>query len=410
MSSHISGVRRPRGRRSRVAVAVALAGALGALAACAPSTSTGSGTGGGSGSSSGSGAEASATPVIDGDFDLDALIAAAKKEGSVTVYDSTGDITKAAAAFTAEYGVKATGVKSKVGATLEKMTRENQAGNVTIDATFYEDGPSLVGQLIPQKVVYTWIPGPIAKQLPVASRNPLQVLSKGNLFVYNPKIFPDGCPVKNIWDLTEPAWKGKIAMQDPLGKPNIVEFLNQLKSSGETQLREAYKAKYGKELPDSTSAGDEWVKGLAKNKPILTSSDDDAAAAVASPNQKQERIGLVSNAKFRDVEEKKFSMRVCTGMQPWAGYQYPKYAAIATKTEHPNAAKLFVYFMLTQKGIDTEMETGGIPGNPQLKPGAFMPDGLTDWNQQLFVFDPAKLQNDFTNLQTMQDFWRLNHG
>lgn len=404
MSSHYSGVRSPRGRRRRVAVAVTLAGALGALAACAPSTTAGSDTGGGSGAS------ASATPVIDGDFDLDQLVAAAKKEGSVTVYDSTGDITKTAAAFTAKYGIKATGVKSKVGATLEKMTRENQAGNVTIDATFYEDGPSLVGQLLPQKVVYTWIPGSLAQQIPAASQNPLQVLSKGNMWVYNPKLFPDGCPVNNIWDLTGPDWKGKVALQDPLGKPNIVEFFNQMKASGDTQLREAYKAKYGKDLPAGTSAGDEWVKGLAKNKPILTSSDDDAAAAVASPNQTQERIAMVSNAKFRDVGDKGFSMKVCTGMQPWAGYQYPKYAAVATKTSHPNAAKLFVYFMLTQAGVDTQMETGGIPGNPTLKPGSFMPAGLTDWNKQLFVFDPAKLGNDFTELQTMQDFWRLNHG
>lgn len=46
-----------------------------------------------------------------------------------------------AKAFTAAYGIKATGVKSKVGDTLEKMTREAQANNITIDVTMYEDGP-----------------------------------------------------------------------------------------------------------------------------------------------------------------------------------------------------------------------------------------------------------------------------
>lgn len=405
MTSHISGVRRPHGRRRRVAVTVALAGALCAAAACAPSSSTGSGDGGDAGSSAG----ATPSAAVDADFDLDALIAAAKEEGSVTVYDSTGDITKTAAAFTAKYGIKATGVKSKVGNTLEKMTREYQAGNVTIDATLYEDGPSLVGQLLPQKVVYTWVPGDLAKVIPAASQNPLQVLSKGNMWIYNPKLFPDGCPVDNVWDLADPKWKGKIVLQDPLGKPNIVEFFSQLKSGGDAKLREAYKAEYGKDLADG-SAAEAWIKGLAKNKPILTSSDGDSSAAVASPNQTKERIALVSNAKFRDVEDKGYNMRVCTGMQPWAGFQYPKYAAIATKTAHPNAAKLFIYFMLTQAGVDTQLETGGIPGNPQLKPGAFMPDGLADWNKQLFVFDPAKLATDFSDLQTMQDFWRLNHG
>ncbi|WP_037857780.1 ABC transporter substrate-binding protein [Streptomyces sp. NRRL S-340] len=394
---------RPRltGRHRRTAVAVALAGALGAAAACAPSGNAGSGAGPGAGPS--------VKPVIETGFDLDRLVAAARKEGSVTVYDSTGDITKTAAAFTAEYGIKATGVKSKVGDTLEKMTRENQAGNATIDATFYEDGPSLVGQLLAQKVVYTWIPGSLVQDIPAPRQNPLQVLSKGNMWVYNPRLFPKGCPVRNVWDLTDPAWKGKVALQDPLGKPNMVEFFNQLKSGGETRLRQAYRAKYGKDLPAGESAGEAWVKGLAGNSPILTSSDDDAAAAVASPNQTKERLALVSNAKFRDVKDKDYSMRVCTGMQPWAGYQYPKFAAVATKTRHPNAARLFVYFMLTQAGVDTQMNTGGVPGNPRLKPGSFMPDGLTDWNGQLFVFDPARLGGDFANLQAMQDYWRLNH-
>ncbi len=403
MPSHSSGTRTRRAGR-RLAAALALAGALGAAAACAPSTT---GTGAGGGPEAGSGAR---PPVVDKDFDLGKLIAAAKKDGSVTVYDSTGDITKTAAAFTAEYGIKATGVKSKVGDTLEKMTRENQGGNVTIDVTFYEDGPSLVGQLLAQKVVYTWIPGDLVQDIPPAGRNPLQVLSKGNLFVYNPRLFPDGCPVHNIWDLADPAWKGKVALQDPLSKPNIVEFFNQLKSGGESRLREAYKAKYGKDLPAGDSAAETWVERLAENSPILTSSDDDAAAAVAAPNQRKERVALVSNAKFRDVKDKNYHMRVCAGMQPWAGYQYPKYAAIATKTEHPDAAKLFVYFMLTQAGVDTQMNTGGVPGNPRLERGAFMPDGLTDWKRQLFVFDPAKLPSDFADLQAMQDLWRLNHG
>jgi iron(III) transport system substrate-binding protein len=402
MSRHFSGSDSRRSRHYRCITAVVIAGALGA--AGAPSGSDGT-----SGSGSGASADDS-KPVIDQGFDVDKLVAAAKKEGSVTIYDSTGDITKTAAAFTAKYGIKATGVKSKVGETLEKMTRENQSGNVTIDVTNYEDGPSLVGQLLAEKTVYTYIPGTVAKDLPAERQNPLHVLSKGNMWVYNPKLFPEGCPVDNIWDLADPEWKGKVALQDPLGKPNIVEFFNQLKSGGDDQLRQAYQDKHHKALPAGDSAAETWVKGLAKNSPILTSSDDDAAAAVAAPNQKKPRVALVSNAKFRDTKDKGYHMRVCTEMRPWAGYQYPKYTAVAKKAKHPNAAKLFVHFMLTQDGIDTQMDTGGVPGNPTLKSGTFMPAGLTDWNKQLFVFDPAKLRTDFENLQTMQDLWRLNHG
>ncbi|MDT0609102.1 ABC transporter substrate-binding protein [Streptomyces lancefieldiae] len=396
------GASRPGPRFLLTALVAVLVGAT----ACAPSSRQGDADA----------ARGSAIPsaVVDdpADFDLDALVAAAKKEGSVTVYDSSGDITKVAEAFTAKYGIKATGVKNKVGDTLEKMTREAQADNVTIDMTLYEDGPSLVGKLLPQKVVHTWIPADLADQVPAANRSPLLVLSKANVWVYNPKLFPKGCPVDNIWDLAGPGWRGKVALQDPLGKPNIIEWFNQLSNGADQALRDAHSAAHpGEELKTSQrTAAQEWVVRLAKNSPVLTSADDDVAAAVASPNQTQPRIGLVSNAKFRDVEEKNYSMRVCDTLKPWSGYLYPKYSAIATKTTHPNAAKLFTHFILTEEGISHEMGAGGISGSTAVKQGSFSPPGLSDWKKELFSFDPKFLAKNFADTEAMQDLWRLSHS
>ncbi|HEX8347221.1 MAG TPA: hypothetical protein VF657_21155, partial [Actinoplanes sp.] len=141
-------------------------------------------------------------------FNLDALVTAAKQEGSVLAYDSSGDIVEVAKAFEAKYGIKAEGVKAKSGDTAEKMTRENQAGNVTIDVTLFEDGPVLVGELLPRKIVTTWIPPDLAKDIPEENRNPLLVLSKANVWGYNTAVYPDGCPVKNVWELTDPKWAG----------------------------------------------------------------------------------------------------------------------------------------------------------------------------------------------------------
>jgi iron(III) transport system substrate-binding protein len=375
-----------------------------AVAGCAPSTAT-------DGASGGDGGDAAlAEPVVDKDFDLAALTAAAKQEGSVTVYDSTGDIKKVAEAFEAKYGIRTTGVKSDVGDTLEKMTREAQAKNVTIDLTLYENGPTLVGQLLPQKTVYTWIPADLADQIDAKNRNPLMVLSKANVWIYNPRVFPSGCPVDNIWDLTSPEWKGKVTLQDPLGKPNIVEWFNQMSSGYDAELRAAYKANTGEDLATTEeSAAHEWVKRLARNRPVLTSADDDVSAAVAAPNQTEQRIGLVSIAKFRDVKGKNYTMKVCDTLEPFVGYQYPKFAAIATGSTHPNAAKLFVHFVLTEEGITPEMGSGGISGNKSVPPSKNNPPGLTDWNKQLIRFDSAKLLADHRAAQPMQDHWRLNH-
>ncbi|MCB1091870.1 MAG: ABC transporter substrate-binding protein, partial [Verrucomicrobiae bacterium] len=71
-----------------------------------------------------------AAPALAGEFSLDALIAAARTEPPITVYDSTGKIVDMAEAFTAKYGVTAVGQKVSANSQLEMLIREHQAGNV----------------------------------------------------------------------------------------------------------------------------------------------------------------------------------------------------------------------------------------------------------------------------------------
>jgi iron(III) transport system substrate-binding protein len=222
--------------------------------------------------------------------------------------------------------------------------------------------------------------------------------------------------VNNLWDLTSPEWAGKVALQDPLAKPNIIEWFNQMSATYDGEMRAAYKAETGKDLQTAQTssgqptAGQEWVKALAGNRPILTNSDDDVSAAVGAPNQTEQRIGLVSIAKFRDVANKGYKLAVCTTLKPYVGYQYPKFGAIATGTTHPNAAKLFMHFAMTEEGIATEMTNGGVSGNTAVAQSANNPSGLTDWDAQLMSFPPDTLLADFRDAEGMQDLWRLARG
>ncbi len=389
-------------RRTRKIVPLALL-AL-AVAACAPST-------GPDAPSSATGAEQPLPgPSIDASLDLDALVAAAKKEGGLLVYDSSGDIEEVAKAFTAKYGIPMEGVKSDTPQTAEKMTREHAAGNVTIDAAMYEDGGVLVGQLIPQGVAQTWVPADLKDQIPAENRNPLLALSKATVFAYNTKLSPGGCPIKNVWDLTEPEWAGKLVMQDPLGKPTVLSFFTQLDAHGNQALEQAYQVKYGKPLQtEEKSAAYEWVKRVSANKPVLTGSDEDISAAVGAPNATDKKIGFMSISKFRNNEDKGYAQATCEGMTPFVGFSYPKYVAIAAKSKHPNAAKLYVHFIMTEEGVKHEIGEGGVSGNSTVKP-LVTPDGLGDWKGQLFHTDPAGLLGDLRNRQTVSDFWRVNHG
>ncbi|MEV0589076.1 ABC transporter substrate-binding protein [Nonomuraea sp. NPDC050310] len=387
-------------RRTKKIVPVA---ALLALAACAPST------GGQAGTADATAAKPLPSASVDTAFDLNALVEAAKKEGSLVVYDSSGDIEEVAKAFTAKYGIAMEGVKSDTPETAEKMTREHAADNVTIDAAMYEDGGVLMGQLIPQGIVQTWVPADLQDQILPEDRNPLRALSKATVFAYNTKLSPGGCPIKNIWDLTEPAWSGKFLMQDPLGKPTVTSFLTQLDSHGNQALEQAYQDKFGEPLKTKEkSAAYEWIRRIAANKPVLTSSDEDTSSAVGAPNAADKKIGFMSISKFRNNEDKGYAQSTCEGMKPFAGFSYPKYVAIAAKSKHPNAAKLYVHFIMTEEGVKHEIGEGGTSGNSTVKP-LVDPPGLTDWSTQLFHTDPQKLVADLQNRQIMSDFWRLTH-
>jgi iron(III) transport system substrate-binding protein len=347
--------------------------------------------------------------VIDADFNLDALIAAAQKEGSVTVLSTSGDALKVADLFTKKYGIKVNASKSNDNNSIQKMTREASAKNYTIDLALFEDGPSLGALLLPQKIVYSWVPADLQADIPDGDKNPLSFINKEQLFAYNPKLFPDGCPVKNLWDLTTPEWNGKFTTQDPLVKPSIIWWFNELALTGSDDLAAAYQKKFGKALEtDQPNAAYAWLDALAKNNPILATTGEDSAAAVGAPNQTEPRIGFFSNATFRDIETKSYQLKVCSGLTPWAGFVYPTYPMIATNAPSPNAAKLFVRFLLTQEGVDPYIHDGGAPTIKGGKAGEF-PPGMTGLGG-LSRFNSANLAKDFENAQQMQDFWRNSHG
>ncbi len=111
------------------------------------------------------------------EFDLDALIAAAKSEPPLQVYDSTGKITEMAEAFAAKYGLQATGTKTKATAQLETIIREVQSGNVQTDVSFISDVPAAIGQLVPRGLAESWVPPDLAGDIDAAAKDPLLIVS-----------------------------------------------------------------------------------------------------------------------------------------------------------------------------------------------------------------------------------------
>jgi iron(III) transport system substrate-binding protein len=341
-------------------------------------------------------------------FNLDALIEAAKKEPPITVYAVTGKIVDTAEAFTAKYGVQASGKKVNEATQVELMIREHQAGNIVGDVSVATDVASAMGELLPEGIATSWTPPDLASDIPEKLRNPLVVVSDPHVWTYNTEKY-DKCPITNIWQLTEPQWKGKLAMLDLFDKPLYADWFNQIETHHNADVAKAYEDLYGKKLETTEkSATAAWVKAFAQNEPLLSDSSTVAEAAGA-PGQAEPFFVITSTAKYRDNEAKGLKLGLCSGVQPFSGFLYPGFGLIAGQTKSPNAAKLFVRYLMTEEGIAPQTADGKISGNTKVALPANEPSGVAKHLDELMAFDAATAADDLDKRESWQDFWRVNY-
>ena len=341
-------------------------------------------------------------------FDLNGLIEAAKKEPPITVYAVTGKIVDTAQAFTKKYGVQASGKKVNEATQIELMIREHQAGNVVGDVSVATDVAAAMGQLLPEGIVKSWTPPDLRKDIPEALRDPIVVASDAHVWTYNTEKY-DKCPVTNIWQLTEPQWKGKLAMLDLFDKPLYADWFNQIEMHHDADMAKAYEALYGKTLDTSRESGTAaWVKAFAQNGPLLSDSTTVADAAGA-PGQSDPFFVITSTAKYRDNEAKGLKLGLCSGLRPFSGFLYPGFGLIAAQTKSPNAAKLFVRYLMTKEGIAPLTADGKISGNSTIQLPADEPSGVAGHIKELMAFDASTAAEDLDKRESWQDFWRMNY-
>ncbi|MCO5731292.1 ABC transporter substrate-binding protein [Rhizobium sp. SSA_523] len=341
-------------------------------------------------------------------FDLDALIEAAKKEPPITVYAVTGKIVDTAQAFTTKFGVQASGKKVNEATQIELLIREHQAGNVVGDVSLATDVASAMGELLPQGIVTNWAPPDLSGDIAENLRDPLVVVYDPHVFTYNTEKY-DSCPVTNIWQLTEPQWKGKLAMLDLFDKPLYADWFNQIESHHDAEMAKAYESLYGKPLDTSgQTATAAWVKAFAQNGPILSDSSTVAEAAGA-PGQADPFFVITSTAKYRDNQSKGLKLGFCSGVKPFAGFLYPGFGLIAAQTKSPNAARLFVRYLMTEEGIAPQTADGKISGNSKIGLPADEPSGIGKHLDTLMAFSAATAAEDLDKREGWQDFWRVNY-
>jgi iron(III) transport system substrate-binding protein len=340
-------------------------------------------------------------------FDLDELVAAAKKEGPITVYDTTGRITDSAKSFSDKYGIKASGEKMNTTEEIEKVSREAEADNVVGDVVLIDDIPGAINQLMDPGYLKNWVPGGVADSVPEELQSPLVVAQDPHIWTYNTEVY-DSCPIDNIWQLTDSKWKGKVMLEDPLNKSIVGYWFNQMADHGEDELVDAYEDQYGEKLEtDESSAAAEWVKRLLANNPVSVKTSQASSEGVGASGQSAPPVAIMASAKYRDVEDKGFHLGVCDTLQPWIGEVQNKAITIASGSESPNAAKLFVYYMFTEEGIAPQMEDGKASTNSDI-PVPEDASGVSKHWDDLQFMETSTANSDWDNLEEWQDLWRLN--
>lgn len=339
--------------------------------------------------------------------DWAAIEAAAIKEGKVVVYANSSRIEAEIELFQKKYPkIVLEGYDTDDIAT--KMAEEQKAGNVVGDVWFNSDGSILFGEFVPKQWLWSFVPD--ASVMPKVTKDqPFAIARYGvRALGYNKELNPTGCPVTNWWQLTEAKYKGKVFIEDPLSDVSTLAIVTDLPNHGD-EFAALYKELYGKEwttdaayTKDLANAGWLWIKKYAQNGPGLVPGGDDAVQGFATKGMKEAGLGFTSYSKYRDTVSGKLAFDVCKDVKPVMGIMTSTYLAIATKAAHPNAAKLFINFVLSDEGRAPWNVIGDYPAiKTQTEPkGAIPVADLKVW-----------LMNDsyvYKNISAMRDFWTVN--
>jgi iron(III) transport system substrate-binding protein len=353
-------------RKTRRIAAICIPFAVFALALSACSSSKSSA---GSSSSAAGSASSSATDAATDSPAWQAIVAAAKKEGTVVFssFPSASDVNKKIFdEFTKEYGIKV----QEVDATSDfsaKYQTELAAGKVSTDIR--SSGASECASL--QSGGFTQDFGTLPIQSEPASTwlaDPFQFTKDGHLgvlmnqvsgyfIVLNAKDYPAGTGPQSYKDLADPKYKGKIL----LDKPGPVGF-------GTVWASTAWAA---------PGYGPDYVKAvLANTKAVSTNSTDELnqvangsyGILVHAISSGVASLAAISNSPIRLVTPSD-GMMVSIGA-----------VCMMKSAPHPNAAKVFLNYL---DGPAAQKFYGDAPG------GSFIRAGITAADPELAPFAAA---------------------
>lgn len=277
--------------------------------------------------------------------------AKAKAEGTATFYANITAVEPIMEGFEADTGVKGAYTRISTSKFLATVLTEFEAGKLMADVV---QAPLPVLEILKSKGVLASYSSPAAAGYADWTREDDAIQLFGIEYVgliYNKELVKAADVPKRYEDLADPKWKDKIVMANPANHATTISWLVGLK---ETVF----------------ASEEEWMsflKGLAANKPMFVASFGPTPAPVESG----EKLIAISMPKYI-ITKAPAPLDWARVEQPLLGT--PRAIAVTSKAPHPNAARLFVDYWLSEKAMGVLAKD---VGEYVLAPGVYPPiDGM----------------------------------
>ncbi len=280
--------------------------------------------------------------------DSQALYQAAKKEGTLVVNTHDPENERVgAAAFSKRYpGVKIEWQIGRGADVAQKIITQAQGNVYNMDVM--ETGPHDMG-LVQEAGLLQPYQSPELNSVRQEFLDPLKVSNPVWVLVYgitaNTKLVPAGSEPKSWTDLLAARWKGKIAMQDPRGSGGSTTLM--LGISKQPGLGEDYVRKLGRQDLFISRATEQLLTDLIRGEHDVLL----AASAASLVLQKTKDPGV-------PIKQIKPTEGVATTLLSMA---------VVKNAPHPNAARLWIDWRLSQEGQEAIAEQGNAPVRQGLK-------------------------------------------
>jgi iron(III) transport system substrate-binding protein len=268
------------------------------------------------------------------------LIEGAKKEGSLIWYTSTSieDIKRLFDAYTKKYPfIKTEFFNAGSARVFNRILNESRVGKIFFDLVAVRGVET--HQLVKGGFLQPYL-SPESGAYPQGFKDAkgywVDYFDAYNIIAYNTKLVPKEQAPKSWEDLLDPKWKSKIALEEEM-----------------YSWYAAISVAWGRERAQR------YMRALAKQDVQLRSGQTLIAQLMAAG---EFPMGMALAHRIEKMKEQGAPVEWVTTLDPVTVSLHP--IGVAAKAPHPNAAKLFIDFVLSKEGQQLVLAIGRTPSRP----------------------------------------------